>query len=174
MKTSGNVMGIQGKLMLERIAATLDAVQAGQQQKPAYLLADRQIQMDKSETDEGERQPEVVFAARDVVYLDERLTREIPEPNWTGAAPAGCGIPDEAGVAVGFRAYGERSGAAGMCTHVRAAGGWTQQTERLQTAGRWAAPSIGSELVQAGSGGTGNAPQDVRSAPAPPERVTPC
>jgi hypothetical protein len=172
MRTSGNVLGIQGKLMLERIAATLDAVQAGHQRKPAYLLADRQIQMDKSETDGGERQPEVVFAARDVVYLDERLTREIPEPNWTGAAPAGCGIPGEADVADGRRAYGESRG--GTCTHVRADGGWTQQTERLQSVGRWAAQTKGSALVQAGSGGTGNAPQDVRSAPAPPERVTPC
>lgn len=80
MRTSSNVMGIQAKLMLERIAATLDAVQAGHQQKPAYLLADRPIHMDKPEPDEGERELEVVFAARDVVYLDERLTREIPSP----------------------------------------------------------------------------------------------
>ncbi|WP_152523427.1 hypothetical protein [Brevibacillus thermoruber] len=169
MRTSSNVMGIQGKLMLERIAATLDAVQAGHQQKPAYLLADRKIQMDKPETDEGERQPEVVFAARDVVYLDERLTREIPEPNWSKAAPAGCVIPDKAGAAAGFRAYGGHSGAAGMCTCVQAAGGWTQQAERLQAADRWAVPSGGSVLVHAGSGDMGNAPQDVRSAPAPPE-----
>lgn len=172
MRTSSNVMGIQAKLMLERIAATLDAVQAGHQQKPAYLLADRPIHMDKPEPDEGERELEVVFATRDVVYLDERLTREIPEPNWSKAAPAGCVIPDGAGVAR-IGTHDRHSGAAGS----EVAGRQAPQAELHQeAAARWAVPFIGEVLVQAYAGDMGNTPQDIRSAPSPPasEPLTLC
>jgi hypothetical protein len=74
MKTSVNVMGIQAKSILERIAVTLKAVlRTGKENKTVKLIGNQSEQAEAS-----------VFTASDPVFYEERL-KEMPEPNWTSA-----------------------------------------------------------------------------------------
>lgn len=73
MKATVNVMGIQTKNMMERIGVTLKAVlkTAGEHKKVKWIAKEER----------GEEP--AVFTAEDPVFYEERLTAEIPEPNWT-------------------------------------------------------------------------------------------
>lgn len=74
MNTTVNVLGIQAKNILENIGTTLKAVtRSGKENK--------QIQIIQANHREEELR---LYTVKDPVFQEDRLTKEIPEANWTG------------------------------------------------------------------------------------------
>lgn len=71
MKTSGNVLGIQAKQTLKRIGETWKAVvRQGEASAHIQIIGD------------SRRGMAAIFKKQEHVLTEERVKREIPEPNW--------------------------------------------------------------------------------------------
>jgi len=93
MKTTVNVMGIQATSILERIAATLEAVlRVGKENRSVQVIGGKNNQARGSRLE--------VFTAQDPVFPEERVVSEIPQTLWMSvvlADPKGLSEKREAG-----------------------------------------------------------------------------
>lgn len=84
MKTSANVLGIQAEQTLKRIEATWQAVvHTGEAPARVRIIGDSREVV------------KAIFAKEEPVLPEERLSKEIPEPNWRdGKVPLLTGMID--------------------------------------------------------------------------------
>ncbi|MFS0921127.1 hypothetical protein [Brevibacillus sp. 179-C 1.1 NHS] len=150
MRTSGNVMGIQTKNIMERISVTLKAVlKTGKENKKVQLI----------EKEEGIELPRVI-SAQDPVFEDKRLLEEIPEPNWT----EGMIVPPNGLV--------DRTQESPIAKKHRKTRGWKRQAFIKQAYQQKVREARGTHLFLVTTPQTENKQpheiRDLRSSPSPP------
>lgn len=79
MNTTVNVLGIQAKAILENIGATLQAVMRGGKENKQIHIIHTDYRLDREEMH--------LFTVQDPVFYEDRLTKEIPQANWSGQEP---------------------------------------------------------------------------------------
>ncbi|CAM3519945.1 hypothetical protein EDM52_00635 [Brevibacillus invocatus] len=77
MNTTVNVLGIQAKEILENIGATLRAVMRGGKENNQIQIIHTDYPVDREEKVH-------LFTVQDPVFYEDRLTKEIPQANWSG------------------------------------------------------------------------------------------
>ncbi|MEJ8544068.1 hypothetical protein [Brevibacillus borstelensis] len=160
MRTTGNVMGIQARLILERIDETWKVLKRSMQdEKESYLLADGGATTEENLAGEGgeaDSLQRVIVASKGAVFDDHRLTTELPEPNWERRLPLQAAFITDAGTGSGHVATGSRSVPQ------------SRTRQKKKRAGGSILLLLNSMVRPEKASTKPNEPQETRSAPAPP------
>lgn len=148
MITTVNVLGIKAKEILENIGATLKAVmRSGKENKQIHIIhSDYRV----------DREEKVhLFTVQDPVFYEDRLTREIPQANWSGQKPVLYfkGWFDPGTKQVGFHEKEQ---------------GRVMQTDRLKTRMKTASAQHTVIAFPQEESGQAEKQRDVRSSLSPP------